>query len=264
MFEHLHVIALPSREEAVHDLISNSDILLAVCENNLPRLQYLPFNSSEMTRTICQRFSDNNGASAGFSVTPPRHVVLTEKFFNRENVCQKFILTHELRHAHQSLVSRYWIQYVNERLPILRTVAGKSIQDVSKFLSAPLEFDAQEYALQGFPEVGSEIVRSRTQEVSHCFATFPNNAAATLPTCLEILPNVYEWARLLSRGLLFRDHESEIKKNSERILDFLRTHTLVGQDEKAHELCEEYVVAEPDDFLRIAKELYLYLLTLPN
>ncbi|MDA1168871.1 MAG: hypothetical protein O3A36_00870 [bacterium] len=264
MSEYLSIIALPSRREDVNELIVDASIDLAVSENDLPRLQFQAHDATLASATIRKRFSDKNGASAGFSTSPFAHVVLTEKFFSKEHVRQKFIFIHELRHAHQSLVSTYWKRYVHERLQILQTVPNKLMQDVAEFLSAPLEFDAQQYALPKFHEIGSATVASRTQEVRQSFYTFPYSVAATLPCCLEILPAVYQWARLIKFGVLLQEHEPEVKKNAERILGFLATHTRVGQNKKANELCDKYVVAEPDNFLRVAKDLYDHLLTLPD
>ncbi|MCE9642817.1 MAG: hypothetical protein K8Q97_00675 [Candidatus Andersenbacteria bacterium] len=260
----LRIVTLPGRQQDAMHLICNADIIMALEDLAIPPLQYADVCSLQGWETVGTRLCNPETSSAGFSMNPAPHIALGEYFFARQQGVQRFVLCHELRHAYQALQDLVWQQYMRKRVRIVQSKANGLVQEMWKFLSAPLEVDAQGYAFSKFVEDGSEIVLYRSNEVASKLANYPNPLAHTLRSTVALLPEVYEWRKLLEKGLVLAKSRDAVASNAQTVLDFLVKRTRAGNDARVNSFCIQYLETEPAQFLDVATDFFDYLVTLKD
>ena len=260
----LRIVTLPGRQQDAMHLICNADIIIALEELVIPPLQYADVCSLRGWEMVSTRLCNPQTSSAGFCMNPTPHIALGEHFFAQQYGVQRFVLCHELRHAYQALVDGIWQQYMRKRARIVQIKANGLVQEMWKFLSAPLEVDAQEYAFSKFVEDGSTIVLRRSNEVVSELAKYPNSLAHTLRSTVALLPQIYEWRTLLEKGVILAKSRDTVASNAQVVLDFLAKRTRAGSDVRVNEFCRQYLEAEPAQFLDVATYFFDYLVTLKD
>lgn len=262
MIRHLSVLGLPCWKYEIGTLIGHAEAVRAVRELCLPPLLYGNAESLPVA-VLHNRILNPLSSSARFSVLPFLNISLGEKFFRYDSALQLFILIHELRHAYQYLIDEVWQQYGQRRKNFAMRNQVESQEQVMLFLSAPREFDANMYALSRLPKAGSEIVLKESRKIIADIKSHPSDRARTLYVCMDILPALYEWRRMVERRLLLPEYEDELSRNNQLLVDFLHSHTLVGSDAATSAFCRGYLEADPSDFLEVAEAFYAHLVKLP-
>ncbi len=260
----LRIATLPGRGQDAMRLVCSADIIMTLEELAIPPLQYADVCSLPGWEVIATRLCSPQTSSAGFCMNPIPHIALGEHFFAQQQGVQRFVLCHELRHAYQALRDLVWQQYMRKRAQIVQNKANALVHEMWRFLSAPLEADAQEYAFSRFAEDGSAIVLHRSNEVVGELIKYPGTAAHTLQSVVALLPQVYEWRKLLEQGLILAKSRDPVASNAQAVLNFLAEKTRAGSDARVNEFSRQYLAAEPGEFLGLAQDFFTYLVTLKD
>ncbi|MEO6077711.1 MAG: hypothetical protein ABIP54_02915 [Candidatus Andersenbacteria bacterium] len=260
----LRIVTLSERVHESRELVCDFDVTKALRELTIPELLHMGVESLQGWEAVATLLQDSKTNSAGFCLNPKPHIQLGERFFAQQHGARRFVFCHELRHAYQALKGEWWKGYMLRRTAIVQKGGEKLAQEWWKFLSPPLEVDAQEYALSKFPEEGSATVLNRSNEVVLELGKHPGATAHTFRSTVMLLPMVYEWRKLIEKQRIVASSRGIVASNAQYVLDFLARKTRAGSDKRVNSFCLQYLQAEPAEFLDIAERFFSYLLTLQD
>jgi len=263
MVQPLFLVAMPEHQAEVESISRDDTLQKVIQELRLPQLAYAsPYQFGAYVVERCMG-SNKFDSIASFAGPQVPMVVLAKGFFSLPRDTQRFILTHELRHAFQRLIDHGWLQHNQYRLLIVRRFAPIT-KLTCRFFSAPEELDAQEYAWRfSSPVVASSIVRRTAEEVQETMLVHRNTPAPREAVLLALLPQLYELSHLARAKKFTTADDKKVEDARMEMIQFMFSRIPPGVHTEFRQLFEKYLAAGASTFLTEAATLLQKLRLLP-